>query len=61
MLANLHFGKPFILDTDASEQAIGTVLSPIVDGKEIGLLHMGACHSAFLNRNTVRHECVTCC
>ena len=34
MLQHPHFSKPFILDTDASESAIGAVLSQKIGDKE---------------------------
>ena len=34
ILAFLNFRQPFVIDTDASETALGAVLSQIIDGKE---------------------------
>jgi len=46
--------KPFILDTDASDKAIGAVLSEIVDDKE----HVVAYASGGLSKSERRY-CVT--
>ena len=34
ILASPDFSQPFILDTDASDKAIGAVLSQVIDGNE---------------------------
>ena len=54
ILAYPDFSKPFILDTDASDQAIGAVLSQKIDGKE----HVIAYGSRTLTKSEKRY-CVT--
>ena len=54
ILAHLDFTKPFVLDTDASDTAIGGVLSQNIDGKERVI--------AFASRTLTKSErryCVT--
>ena len=54
ILAHPDFTKPFILDTDASDQAIGAVLSQRIEGKE----HVIAYASRTLTKSERRY-CVT--
>ena len=54
ILAHPDFTKPFILDTDASDQAIGAVLSQKIEGKE----HVIAYASRTLTKSERRY-CVT--
>ena len=54
ILAHTDFTKPFILDTDASDQAIGAVLSQRIEGKE----HVIAYASRTLTKSERRY-CVT--